>query len=335
MASLVQVAVHSSQFPGRVRQALIESLRSRKVDHRFHYDSVKQAQKWLALHEAFSPARTDPDCAAVYDRSFDGVVERTSTACVEVIGLGCGGGQKDSQLLRQLKEAGKGAFYTAVDVSTALVLVAREAASRVIPADHCSALVCDLVATEDLPAVLDEIASPPTATSPNGKTRIVTFFGMIPNFEQEVILPRLATLIRSKDFLLLSANLAPGPDYSAGVDRILPMYDNAPTRDWLMTFLLDLGVERDDGELRFMVESDPTGSGLKRVAAYFLFARPRVVQIDDQHFAFTFGDAIRLFFSYRHTPTLVEASLRPHGLKVLDQWITRSEEEGVFLVARA
>ena len=80
---------------------------------------------------------------------------------------------------------------------------------------------------------------------------------MIPNFEPQVILPRLAALLRPADYLLFSANLAPGADYAAGVQRILPLYDNALTRDWLMTFLLDLGVETADGELRFVIEDDP------------------------------------------------------------------------------
>ena len=87
--------------------------------------------------------------------------------------------------------------------------------------------------------------------------RLVTFFGMIPNFEPQEILPKLASLIRPKDFLLFSANLAPGADYAAGMKKILPQYDNALTRDWLMTFLLDLGVERRDGELRFAIEEWP------------------------------------------------------------------------------
>jgi hypothetical protein len=98
-----------------------------------------------------------------------------------------------------------------------------------------------------------------------------------------------------------------------------------------MTFLLDLGVERDDGALRFVVENDPSGLGLKRVAAYFQFLRPREIRVDEQGFEFRRGDEIRLFFSYRHTPALVRSLLGQHGLQVHDQWITKSEEEGVFL----
>ena len=102
-----------------------------------------------------------------------------------------------------------------------------------------------------------------------------------------------------------------------------------------MTFLLDLGVKANDGELRYAIEDDPVGSGLKRVAACFRFVRPREVQVDEERFRFPAGESIRLFFSWRHTPAFVRRLLGQQGLKVLDQWITKSEEEGVFLVSRA
>jgi hypothetical protein len=157
---------------------------------------------------------------------------------------------------------------------------------------------------------------------------------MIPNFEPQLILPRLASLVRPGDWLLLSANLAPGPDYAAGVRRILPLYDNPLTRDWLMTFLLDLGMEKDDGDLRFVIEDEPPGSGLKRVAAYFHIARNCEIQLQEHRFEFHPGQTIRVFFSYRHTPALVRMLLGQHGLRVTEEWITPSEEEGVFLVSR-
>jgi L-histidine N-alpha-methyltransferase len=328
MSSLTQVWIHRSQFPEAVRRDLLESLRTRQVNHKFHYDSVKQTQQWLALHQAYSPSRRHPECAAAYDRSFAAAAARIDARRVHLIGLGCGGGQKDTRLLKLLREAGKTVFYTPSDVSTAMVLVAQQTAAEVVPPQYCLPLVCDLARAEDLPAALEALPVPDTA-------RVITFFGMIPNFEPQVILPRLADLVRPGDCLLFSANLAPGADYVAGVQRILPLYDNALTRDWLMTFLLDLGVVAGDGDLRFAIEDAPAGSGLKRVTLRFHFARPREVRVDGQPFAFAAGEAIRLFFSYRHTPALVRVLLSQHGLKMLDQWITSSQEEGVFLVVHA
>jgi uncharacterized SAM-dependent methyltransferase len=325
--TLVQVAFHSSQFPENVARDLRESLRARQVNHKFLYDGLKQTRKWLALHQAYSPSRTDADCARAYDSSFEAAAARLPASRVHLVGLGCGGGRKDSRLLALMRGSGKEVFYTPSDVSAAMVLVARQTALGVIAGANCFPLVCDLASASDLPAALDEQPI-------SGAARLFTFFGMLPNFEPSLILPRLADVVRPGDWLLLSANLAPGPDYGAGVQAILPLYDNALTRDWLLTFLFDLGVEPEDGLLRFDVEEDPAGSGLKRIAASFHFHRPRAVRVDSDQFEFPAGDSIRLFFSYRHTPALVRALLAPHGLDVLDQWIAPSGEEGVFLVRR-
>jgi len=327
MSSLATVAIHASQFPGAVRHDLLASLRTRRVNHKFHYDSIKQTQKWLALHQTCSPSRNDPDCAAVYESAFAAAVARFNAPRIHVIGLGCGGGQKDTQLLKQLITPGKQTTYTPCDVSTAMVLVARSAALAVLPEENCFPLVCDLLSTDDLPAVVER-------RGPAEAARLITFFGMIPNFEPAQILPRLASLVRRGDALLFSANLAPGSDYNAGVQRILPQYDNEPTRDWLMTFLLDLGVGRSDGELQFCVQEFPPGIGLKRIEANFHFTIPRTIEIESEKFEFEGGSTIRLFFSYRYTPQLVRRLLGEHGIEVQEQWITKSEEEGVFLCRR-
>jgi uncharacterized SAM-dependent methyltransferase len=262
MSSVASVRIHASQFPAAVRRDLVASLRTRQVNHKFHYDSVKQTQKWLALHEAFSPSRTDPDCTGMYDAAFAAAVRIHPASPAHVVGLGCGGGQKDTQLLRQLIARGVEANYTPCDVSTAMVLVARNTALSAISAEKCFPLVCDLLSAEDLPGVIATDAPPDAA-------RLITFFGMVPNFEPSQVLPKLAGMMTKDDLLLLSANLAPGPDYLEGLQRILPQYDNARTRDWLMTFLLDLGIEPSAGELQFSVREFPRGSGLNRVEAGF------------------------------------------------------------------
>src|SRR5579872_196844 len=145
MSSVVHVAIHPSQFPDQVRRDFLQSLRTRQVNHKFHYDSPRQTQKWLALHQACSPSRTDANCAAAYDSAFAATVQRLLHApAIHLIGLGCGGGQKDTRLLQSLQKAGKQVAYTPSDVSVAMVLVARETALSAIPAGDCHPLVCDL-----------------------------------------------------------------------------------------------------------------------------------------------------------------------------------------------
>ena len=292
-------------------------------------------------------------------QAFKAAAEKIKTKRVHVIGLGCGGGQKDTRLLKLLKARGREIFYTPCDVSTAMVLTARQTALAIVPEKNCFPFVCDLATANDLPDVVSSLD--PRRLDP----RLFTFFGMIPNFEPQIILPKLTSLVRPKDFLLFSANLAPGKNYAAGMKKVLPQYNNALTHDWLMTFLFDLGIGRSDGELRFRIEtcgsrreevltkeskvqspkskddqslltSAPTKNEveLKRVVADFHLNRRCRVKVEDETFEFRAGEIIQLFFSYRYTPERVRRILARYNLDVCDQWITRSAEEGVFLCGR-
>ncbi len=296
MSSAATVLIHPSQFPEKVRRDLLESLRTRRVNHKFHYDSVKQTQKWLALHQAYSPTRNDADCRAIYEKSFAAAAMQIKLRRVDVVGLGCGGGQKDTRLLKRLKAHAKAVIYKPCDVSPAMVLTARKTALAVLPEENCFPFVCDLATADDLEKMVGSAYRAdrtPQRGVPTNRSRLVTFFGMIPNFEPREILPKLASLVRPADLLLFSANLAPGADYTAGLKRILPQYDNPLTRDWLMTFLLDLGVERRDGGLKFAIEEGRFG--LKRIVARFHFRRARRIEVESKAFNFKVGDSIRAF----------------------------------------
>jgi L-histidine Nalpha-methyltransferase len=343
------VVIDSSQFPENVRRDLVESFRSRAINHKFHYDSVKQTQKWLALHRQFSPSRRDKDCRAVYEQSFRAVARRIESGEVHVIGLGCGGGEKDTGLLKLLKTRGRKIFYTPCDGSGAMVLTARRKALRVLPENDCFPFVCDLATAKDLAGALSlnrRLPMNPVATEVRGQksepthagchgnetSRVITFFGMIPNFEPQEILPKLAGIVGRGDLLLFSANLAPGKDYANGMKKILRQYDNTPTRDWLMTLLLDSGIEKSDGRLLFEIEA--MRNGLKRFAANFYLGRARTIKIENKTICFKAGEKIRLFFSYRYTAGRLRGILGRHKLEIVREWIAASGEEGVFLCRR-
>ena len=52
---------HDSQWPDAVAERLVADLREGQIPGRFLYDSPAQSARWLAYHEAWSPARTDSD----------------------------------------------------------------------------------------------------------------------------------------------------------------------------------------------------------------------------------------------------------------------------------
>ena len=185
-------------------------------------------------------------------------------------------------------------------------------------------LVCDLATTTELASVFDSFNS--------DKRRLATLFGIIPNFEPAPLLSRVTALLRPGDWLLMSANLAPGADYAVGVERVFPQYDNEPTREWLLTLLLDLGFERDDGELRFSIQSDERQ--LRRITAGFELKRARDIRVFGETISFVNGEHLRVFFSYRHTPQTIRALLSEQGVEVTGEWLNEAGEEGVFLCQR-
>jgi uncharacterized SAM-dependent methyltransferase len=318
------VIVHHSQFPHAVQRQLLDGLRLGRVPPKFLYDGDRQTQKWLAVHRAHSPSRIDAGVQSVYERAFDESLGQAAGESVCLVGLGCGGGQKDTRYLAKLKLVHPVVDYVPCDVSEAMTRVARVAAAEELPLERIHPLVCDLGNAPDLGQVLDTIVSPQTK-------RVFTFFGMIPNLEPDVILPRLAELLPEGDRLLLSANLAPGGDYRSGVEVVLPQYDNAETRDWLLSFLVGLGVPETAGKLRFGIEKI---NELLRVVADFEFTETLQLSVGGESVEFAAGSVLRLFFSYRHTEQTLAKRLAKHGLAIAAEQIDSSGEEGVFRVER-
>ncbi len=301
------------------------------MNHKFHYDTPKQSLRWLRVHEAFSPARQDFSCQATYQQGTQAAAELCGAAAVELVSLGCGGGQKELELLRALRAAqpARPVTYLPTDVSTSLTLIARAAAvaGKLVAAEDCVPLVLDLAETADWQQALGARLRP-------GVRRVVTFFGMLPNFTPAQALPRLAGLLAPGDALLVSANLAPGSDYAAGVRQVFPLYDNALTAEWLFSVLADLGVTGDDGRVEFQIAACPEGSGLLRIEADFVFGRDCSVNYADQKLHFAAGTRFGLFFSYRHTPGEVKRLFAEQQLTLRAQWLNVTADEGVFLLQR-
>ncbi len=317
------VHVHDSLSAAAWAAALEESLRRRDLAPRFLYESPKQARRWMALHERYSPARRDAEGAAIYERASAQAAARLRPGPATVIGLGCGGGQKEAALLRQVRQAGHPAAYVPVDASLPLVLAAAATARAAAPGLDCQPVAADLTAAAGLPDLLSRIVPPDHA-------RVFAFYGMLPNLEPDFVRAWLGVLIRPGDQVLLSANLAPGSDYAAGVRQILPQYDNPLMREWLLTWPQHLGLDPDAFELGFGIASHAGPPDLLRVEAHLRFLRPQQIGVEGANHAFAAGDSMRVFFSYRHTAERVHELLRPAGLRVTGEWVTPSGEEGVF-----
>lgn len=320
-AAFETVRIHRSQLPDAVMRDYWAGFEARAIDHKFHYDSVKQSHKWLKIHTTFSPAAADADFYTPYMAAFDAALEQFKGSSALLIGLGAGGGEKDRAFAERLVAAGQPVAYYPVDVSPSLAITSAQAVRDAAAQISAYPIVCDLRKAGDLLELIDASQRP----------RLVTFFGMMPNFEPGDILPILAQLLNKDDILLASANLAPGPDYHAGVLKVLPQYDNPLTKDWLFTLLRDAGVEKEDGQLTFRIVDDTANQGAKRITAFFDVARRIEVALGDRAVIWHPGETLRLFYSYRYTSAMVKSVLADHGLEVTAAWETKSQEEGVYL----
>lgn len=289
-----------------------------------HYQGAAQAARWRALYERWSPFVQRPGYRAMFDAGFAQVVSQAPESVV-VIGVGCGTGDKELALIGRLLARSVNMTFAPVDISVPLVTAAGLLARKSLPSAGIHPLVANLSDPEtDLSDWLG-------LTLPATDQRVFTFFSMLPNFEPAGILPRLAGWLRPHDRLLLTANLAPGDDFNAGLARILPQYDNPETRAWLATFLEQGGVLPTDGEMTFHVEAHSTEEGIRRVVARWRFSRSCRLQVLTAAMDFTAGDQLELFSSYRCQHPGVVKHLRRHGLDMEASWVAPDGEEGLYL----
>jgi hypothetical protein len=230
--------------------------------------------------------------------------------------------------LSVLRQSGRAVLYTPADISLEMVLSARRTAAGQISGLQCTPLLCDLAECTVLPAILKGI-------DPSGAERLLLFFGTVHNYWPPDILKAILYPLRSQDWLLLSANLAPAEDYSAALERIMVQYDNEPTRHWLMGALSELDLSSADGELRFSIEAAPDDPAFQRIVADFVFTRRREITLFDRAARFSEGQKLRVFYSWRFTRGIVCKFLQQAGLAIEAEWITPAREEGVFLCRRA
>jgi uncharacterized SAM-dependent methyltransferase len=239
------------------------------------------------------------------------------------VSLGCGGGRKDVRFLQQAQAQCPQLHFTPTDVSAALVVETMLHLQETLPAISSSPYVLDLEAHANLSDVLN---APGTADS----RRLLSCFGMLPNFDYTTFLPYIRSLLRPEDCLLISANLSPTPLPTSQV-HILPQYDNPFAHTWFTGLLDSLGFPTP--HLRLTVAAVPlrTDAQVWQIQAYVTFAQEVSISVYEETFSFAPGETLRLFFSNRFTPEVMPEILADAGLEIVEAWVFNSHEEGIYL----
>ena len=366
----VRLTVHSSETPGPRQAALLEALRARRVPGRLLYRSAEQARRWLDYHRAWSPSRTDSSLGALYRRAAqETVTEMVAEIAVEaagdgggepiplLMGLGCGGGIKDAEVLAALAHGGgDGLAYAPVDVSPELVLRACGEAARRAPGVALYPLVADLSAEPPLSRWPPASQWPP-ASAKGSRRRLFTAYGLLPNLHHRAFPRWLAGLAGPGDRLLVSANLIPEgavgasqtdasqTDASCGpAAGILAQYDNPLARRWYAGCLAELGIPPK--AYHFSIESLPLEDRRGPLAGAFQVSvrahlkdsvrvRPGGPGPEAGEIVYPAGETLSVFHSNRFTAGAAVLLLEAAGLSVIRRWIHPSGEEGIFACRRA
>ena len=322
----VTLTFHDSQYPARLAEQVCQGLRARKLPGKLLYESPAQAQRWLAYHQAYSPSRTEPALLALYDQAFQAALQALPPSALHYVSLGCGGGTKDAQFLQQAVRRCPDLVFTPIDTSAALVVETMLRLDSPLPGLTAVPLVADLDVAPALTSWLSQHETP-------AHRRLLSCFGMLPNFAYRTFLPYIRSLLRPGDMLLLSANLSPGL-YADAVARILPQYDNPLARAWYAGLLDSLGFTA--AQLQLTVSShllQPDGH-IWQIRAEAAIQHQMQLTVYNEIFNYTPGESLEVFFSTRFTPQVMPQVLTDAGLILVQTWLFDSQEEAIYLCSR-
>ena len=266
------------------------------------YSHPSLGRLWKKVHLSCSPFLHRTELQRLHCLPSTRIRKHFGRESYSLLALGCADGTKESLLLKKLP---KHTSLLALDTNLCL---ARRAARR-LPAFQKSAHRADLTSSLSLQFLWSRLSPHPT---------LITLFGVLPNLNPLPLLRSIRRLMKKDDLLLFSANLAPGQSSHTGALRILPQYDNRPTRNWLEAAILRYHPKLPKGHLEFGVFSDPKQKTLARIEARWI--SPRKIHT--------------VFSSRRPTSSQVEAWIRSAHMRKLERYLDSLGEEGLWLVTR-
>lgn len=321
------IDLHSSVQEEALQRDAIESLQGNLIDPKFLYVTPHQGELWRQVFLKHSPIHANPEFVRIYREAFAAMADRLEGQNIMLVGLGCGTGLKELELYQAFKAKGSEVLFSAIDVSQDLVL---ESVKKLMEsgAGHHRSLVCDLHQAAFLQHWLNAMESQ--------LPRVITFFGLVPNFTPLIVAQLLQAVLRPGDILLASAHLVPvraenSEAMHLAMNSILPQYDNPETLAWLSAAL-------EAWELDQLVESPKMEVGeLDKIPAMLAFASwKNAVPFEKwgRRFLPKLDEPLRLFFSLRYTPALFETMLRREGFDVELLSITSCRQEAIWCIRR-
>ncbi len=292
-----------------IAQEFAESLEARDLPEKFFYWLPLSVKTWRDLSGQENFRSLDSAWDLVNSKAVE-LVAGFKTA-VPLVSLGAGEGHKDRALLKALQRAGKTVKYFPVDASQTLLEIACAAAED----DDLEVLGIKADISSPMHVVLaSDAAESPKLMVMSGNT--------LGAFDPLDHIRNIAETMKGGDRLLLDAEIfrEGGPDE-----------DQAKLAKFAMAPLASLGIQEDDGQIRFETKSDERHPGMHMTAKYFQPHRDLRIAIAGREISIARGERIFMNFSYRFTPAAFRWLLKEHAkLKVEMEFLS---SDGRFIVA--
>lgn len=277
-----------------ISQEFAEAVEARDLPEKFFYWFPRSAAEWSKLaedSELYGGLRqTWQEIAATAPE-----LSRVFGGRVPVISFGAGDGARDRLLLNSLSGAGCTVRYFPVDASQTMLEVA------------CTGADDDDIETVGIKADISSPVHLIYAADAADPPRLFIFSGnTMGSFDPLAEVRYVAQCMKPEDWLIVDGELL---DEKVTMSR----RDNPKARRFLSGLLSSIGIETNDGEIRFDRKVDSRHEGLHLVTRYFHAARDLSATVAGEEIPLERGERIGMNFQYVYTPDAFRWLLTEHG----------------------
>ena len=285
-----------------IAQEFVEAIEARDLPEKFFFWFPRSAQAWAELSSDAALygglRQTWIEVAGkveVLAAGFDGVVP--------VISFGAGDGQRDRLLLAAFRHAGRECRYFPVDASQALLELACTAGDD--EDTETTGIKADISSPVHLVYAADA-AEPPRLFIMSGNT--------MGAFDPLAEIRYLSQAMSASDRFIIDGEL-----YEEGVT--MGRRDNPAARKFLRALLGSVGIDQNDGDIRFDHKRDERHAGLNLITRYFRAERDLSAIVSGEEIPMQRGERIGLNFQYTYTPAAFRWLVHEHGgLDIIEEF---------------
>lgn len=295
-----------------IAQEFAEAMEARDLPEKFFFWSPRSAKGWTEL-------TAEPNLFGGLAQTWKSIAAGAGALAehfggrVPVISFGAGDGVRDRLLMEALKDAGCDCLYFPVDASQPMLEMACAAADD--EDFETTGIKADISSPVHLVYCADA-AEPPRLFIMSGNT--------ISSFDPLAEVRYVAQCIRAGDRLIVDGEIY---DETKTMER----RDNAAARKFIFALLGGVGIESDDGDIRFNHKRDERHEGLHLITRSFRAARDLSATVGGEELSLERGERIGLNFQYTYTRESFRWLLRDHGgLEILEEY---TSPDGRFLTA--